>query len=97
MARQPNEDRSMNGVLLVAGTSSNVGKSVIAAGLCRWLARHSVRVAPFKALNMSLNSSVTPDGAEIGRSQAVQATAVGIGSAAPCPVDLAWQRGSGQC
>lgn len=68
----------MRGALLVAGASSDVGKSVIAAGLCRWLARQGVRVAPFKALNMSLNSFVTPDGAEIGRSQAMQAAAAGI-------------------
>jgi adenosylcobyric acid synthase len=72
----------MRGALLVAGTSSDVGKSVITAGLCRWLARQGVRVAPFKALNMSLNSFVTPDGAEIGRSQAMQAAAAGIEPAA---------------
>lgn len=63
----------MRGGLLVAGTSSDAGKSVVVAGICRWLARQGVRVAPFKAQNMSLNSAVTPDGAEIGRAQFAQA------------------------
>ncbi|WP_046471814.1 cobyric acid synthase [Allosalinactinospora lopnorensis] len=75
--------------LLITGTTSDAGKSVVVAGLCRWLARQGVKVAPFKAQNMSLNSVVTPDGAEIGRAQAMQAAASGIEpSAAMNPVLL---------
>jgi adenosylcobyric acid synthase len=68
----------VKGALLVAGTHSDAGKSVVTAGICRWLARAGVRVAPFKAQNMALNSVVTPEGAEIGRAQAAQAAAAGI-------------------
>jgi adenosylcobyric acid synthase len=66
------------GGLLIAGTTSDAGKSVVTAGVCRWLARKGVKVAPFKAQNMSLNSFVTRDGAEIGRAQAMQAAAAGV-------------------
>ncbi len=64
--------------VMIGGTGSDVGKSVIAAGICRLLKNRGLRVAPFKSQNMALNSAVTPEGGEIGRAQAVQAAACGI-------------------
>ncbi|EMA19205.1 cobyric acid synthase [Haloarcula argentinensis] len=81
--------------LLVAGTASHVGKSTVAAGLCRYLADRGVSVAPFKAQNMSNNARATPGG-EVGVSQYVQARAAGVAPSTDHNPVLLKPRGNGE-
>ena len=64
--------------IMIQGTMSNAGKSVIAAGLCRIFHQDGYKTAPFKSQNMALNSFITKEGLEMGRAQVMQAEAAGI-------------------
>ena len=75
-------------LIMVQGTCSNAGKSLLCAALCRIFRQDGYRVAPFKSQNMALNSFITADGREMGRAQVVQAEAAGIAPDVRIPLPL---------
>jgi adenosylcobyric acid synthase len=93
----PSKGMSHCRTIMVQGTASHVGKSLVTAALCRWLARQGYRVSPFKAQNMSLNAAVTACGGEIGRSTAFQAAACGVEAEVAMNPVLLKPMGGGRC
>src|SRR4029077_18896819 len=83
--------------LMIQGTTSSAGKSLMVTALCRILRQQGIRVAPFKSQNMALNAAVTADGSEIGRAQAVQAEAAGIDATADMNPILLKPEGARRC
>ena len=75
-------------IIMIQGTCSNAGKSLLCAALCRIFRQDGYRVAPFKSQNMALNSYITADGREMGRAQVVQAEAAGIAPDVRIPLPL---------
>ena len=75
-------------IIMIQGTCSNAGKSLLCAALCRIFRQDGYRVAPFKSQNMALNSFITADGREMGRAQVVQAEAAGIAPDVRIPLPL---------
>ena len=78
--------------IMVQGTMSNAGKSVLCAALCRIFKQDGYKVAPFKSQNMALNSYITKDGLELSRAQVMQAEAAGIEPSSTARCAGRWQR-----